>query len=70
MCAPAFVALLCWSMQSGTIGSLPPLFMQADEDTKKYIANLEIITSDCNHYTMVFENKEEIHSAINILKKN
>lgn len=56
---------------SGTIGSLPPLFYaEAYEDTKKYIANLEMITSDCNHYTMVFENREEIHSAIqSFLKK-
>jgi esterase len=50
---------------SGRIGQFPPLFYkEAYDDTKKYTANIETIVSECNHYTMVFENREEINQAI------
>lgn len=50
---------------SGSIGPMPPLFYaEAYEDTKKYTANIETFTSDCNHYTLVFENREEINTTI------
>ncbi|MBY6085893.1 alpha/beta fold hydrolase [Priestia flexa] len=56
---------------SGDIGKFPPLFYkEAYDDTKNYIANIETVTSDCNHYTMVFENREEINQAINVFLKN
>lgn len=47
------------------IGPLPPLFLEKDyEITRKYTPNLTMITSDCNHYTMVFENRSDINRAI------
>lgn len=56
-------ALLVYA--SGKIGDFPPLFYEeAYEDTKKYTADLETVVSKCNHYTMVFENREEINEAI------
>ncbi|MDQ0218055.1 alpha/beta hydrolase [Peribacillus cavernae] len=49
----------------GEIGTLPPLFFEnAYDDTKKYTEHIETIISDCNHYTMVFENREEINQSI------
>lgn len=52
---------------SGKIGEFPPLFYEeAYEDTKKYTADIETIVSKCNHYTMVFENREEINEGIKI----
>ncbi|MBD1381709.1 alpha/beta fold hydrolase [Metabacillus arenae] len=49
----------------GSIGPFPPLFLEdAFDDTKKYTANIETIVSNCNHYTMVFENRAEINQAI------
>ncbi|KSU83538.1 Pimeloyl-ACP methyl ester carboxylesterase [Fictibacillus enclensis] len=50
---------------SGAIGTFPPLFYaEAYDETRKHIEDLENVTSDCNHYTMVFENREEINKAI------
>jgi hypothetical protein len=47
------------------IGSLPPLFYKKDyEDTMAYTKNIQMEISDCNHYTMVFENREDINSHI------
>lgn len=56
---------------SGAIGPMPPLFYaEAYEDTLKYTANIEKVTSDCNHYTMVFENREDINTEVlSFLKK-
>lgn len=49
----------------GEIGSLPPLFYKEDyEDTMAYTKNIQMEISDCNHYTMVFENREDINSHI------
>lgn len=49
----------------GEIGPFPPLFYETDYiETKKYTKNIEMIVSACNHYTMVFENREEINQAI------
>jgi len=55
----------------GDIGSMPPLFYLSDYDkTKKYTARLETVISDCNHYTMVFENRDDINREIeSFLKK-
>ncbi|WP_164667756.1 alpha/beta fold hydrolase [Virgibacillus doumboii] len=47
------------------IGSMPPLFYLSDYDkTKKYTEQLETVISDCNHYTMVFEKRDDINSEI------
>ena len=56
----------------GNIGSMPPLFYLKDyEETQTYTKNFETVISDCNHYTMVFENRTEINDSIeSFLKKN
>lgn len=49
----------------GAIGSLPPLFYLGDyEETNLYTPDIEMKVSDCNHYTMVFENREDINDYI------
>ena len=49
----------------GEIGPLPPLFLKKDYDvTRQHTPNLTMITSDCNHYTMVFEKRDEINKMI------
>lgn len=49
----------------GKIGSMPPLFYLSDyNQTKKYTSNLEVVVSKCNHYTMVFENREDINQQV------
>ena len=55
----------------GEIGPMPPLFYLRDyEDTQAYTKNIETVISDCNHYTMVFENREDINGYIEkFLKK-
>lgn len=55
----------------GELGSLPPLFRLKDYDvTQNSIKDLEMVTSDCNHYTMVFENQEDINNEVEkFLKK-
>ncbi|MCQ6278626.1 alpha/beta hydrolase [Bacillus sp. EB600] len=55
----------------GEIGAMPPLFYLRDyEDTQAYTKNIETVISDCNHYTMVFENREDINGYIEkFLKK-
>jgi pimeloyl-ACP methyl ester carboxylesterase len=55
----------------GKIGRLPPLFYQGDYDvTLASTKNIEKVISDCNHYTMVFENREDINGYIEeFLKK-
>lgn len=47
------------------IGSMPPLFYLSDyEDTQEYTQSIETVISSCNHYTMVFENREDINDYI------
>ncbi|WP_156289444.1 alpha/beta fold hydrolase [Oceanobacillus salinisoli] len=49
----------------GEIGTMPPLFYVSDyEETLKYATNIETVISESNHYTMVFENRQEINEAI------
>lgn len=49
----------------GNIGPFPPLFLESDyELTKKHTTNLSTVISNCNHYTMVFEKREEIIRVI------
>ncbi|MDQ0273139.1 alpha/beta fold hydrolase [Cytobacillus purgationiresistens] len=56
---------------SGNIGPMEPLFYaEAYDDTKSFAKNIEMVTSACNHYTMVFENRQEINDSIqSFLKK-
>jgi pimeloyl-ACP methyl ester carboxylesterase len=56
----------------GKIGAMPPLFYLSDyEETQASTKNIETVISDCNHYTMVFENREDINDYIEaFLKKN
>ncbi|WP_433957109.1 alpha/beta fold hydrolase [Cytobacillus horneckiae] len=55
---------------SGHIGPMEPLFYaEAYGDTKTYTKNIETFTSTCNHYTMVFENREEINETIHAFLK-
>lgn len=55
----------------GKIGSMPPLFYLSDyEETQKHTKRIETIVSGANHYTMVFEKREEIlQAADSFLKK-
>ena len=47
------------------IGSMPPLFYLTDyEQTRQSTKTIETVISDCNHYTMVFENREDINGYI------
>ena len=56
-------ALLIYA--KGDIGQFPPLFYEKDYDvTKKAAKDLETVISDSNHYTMVFENRDEINEAV------
>ena len=49
----------------GDIGSMPPLFYLKDyEETQAYTKKIETVISDCNHYTMVFENRADINQDI------
>lgn len=50
---------------SGGIGKNPPLFLPEHyEDTIQHISNIEVVTSDSNHYTMVFENRDDINQYV------
>lgn len=54
----------------GKIGPMPPLFHLRDyEETQAYTKNLQMAVSDCNHYTMVFENREDINGNIQAFLK-
>lgn len=51
---------------SGDIGSNPPLFLPEHyEDTITSYEHIEIVVSDSNHYTMVFQKREDINQYIN-----
>jgi esterase len=55
----------------GNIGIMPPLFYLSDyEKTKNHSKELETVISDCNHYTMVFENREDINNSVEKFLKN
>jgi len=54
----------------GDIGPFPPLFFESDYAlTKKHTTNLTSVISNCNHYTMVFEKREEIIRVIKVFLK-
>lgn len=49
----------------GSIGSMPPLFYLDDyKETQASVEGLETVVSDCNHYTMVFEQRDDIQKAL------
>lgn len=49
----------------GNIGDNPPLFLPEHyQDTIKVIENLEVVTTEANHYTMGFEPREDINQEI------
>lgn len=49
----------------GNIGAMPPLFYLTDYDqTRQYTKTIETVVSDCNHYTMVFEKRDDINGYI------
>lgn len=49
----------------GRIGEHPPLFLPEHyEETRQAIENLQVVTSECNHYTMGYERREDINEAI------
>lgn len=56
---------------SGKIGNHPPLFVpDSYVNTKSSIKNLESISTDASHYTMVFNKREDINHRIHeFLKK-
>jgi len=56
---------------SGGIGTNPALFLAEHySDTLVYAKTIEKITSDSNHYTLVFANRPEVNAAIQqFLKK-
>ncbi|MFD6439491.1 alpha/beta fold hydrolase [Peribacillus sp. NPDC060186] len=50
---------------AGDIGKMPPLFYLSDyEETQAGAQSIETVISDCNHYTMVFENREDINGYV------
>lgn len=52
-------------MAKGGIGPYPPLFFEKDfEDTKEHTKSINTFISDCNHYTMVFQDQPEINETI------
>lgn len=49
----------------GNIGSMPPLFYLDDyKETQASIKQIKTVVSDCNHYTMVFEQRDDIQKAL------
>lgn len=51
---------------SGEIGSNPPLFLPEHyEETISFYPDIEVVVSDSNHYTMVFQKREDIIRYIN-----
>ncbi|MDN7242349.1 alpha/beta hydrolase [Planococcus sp. N028] len=49
----------------GNIGSMPPLFYLDDyKETQASIKDIKTVVSDCNHYTMVFEQRDDIQQEI------
>lgn len=56
---------------NGNIGTNPPLFLKEHyRDTLVYAKDIYKVTSETNHYTLVFENRPELNSEIkDFLKK-
>ena len=56
---------------NGNIGTNPPLFLKEHyRDTLVYAKDIHKVTSETNHYTLVFENRPELNSEIKeFLKK-
>lgn len=54
------------------IGEMEPLFyLEEYKETQMYAKNLETIISDSNHYTIIFENRIDIYTEIELFfKKN
>lgn len=49
----------------GGIGSMPPLFYLDDyKEIQASIGHIETVVSDSNHYTMVFEQRDDIQKAL------
>lgn len=49
----------------GNIGSMPPLFYLDDyKETQASIKQIDTVVSDSNHYTMVFEERNDIQKEI------
>lgn len=68
--APAIDVPVLLVQCSGGIGANPPLFLPEHyERTIATIKNIEVMVSDSNHYTMVFENRDEINNAITTFLK-
>lgn len=54
----------------GSIGSMPPLFSLEDyKETQASIQKIQTVVSDCNHYTMVFEQRNDIQNALDAFLK-
>lgn len=54
----------------GNIDSMPPLFHLEDyKETQASIQNIKTVVSDCNHYTMVFEQRDDIQIALDAFLK-
>lgn len=68
--APTITVPVLLVQCSGGIGKNPPLFLPEHyKRTISAIKDIEVVISDSNHYTMVFENREEINAAISALLK-
>ncbi|WP_255502532.1 alpha/beta fold hydrolase [Lysinibacillus sp. SGAir0095] len=49
----------------GDIGQMPPLFLaESYSETQQYAADIHKVTSDSNHYTLVFENRSDVNGKI------
>ena len=49
----------------GEIGRMPPLFLaESYIETQQYAKNIHKVTSDSNHYTLVFEKRKDVNSEI------
>ncbi|AQQ54645.1 alpha/beta fold hydrolase [Planococcus lenghuensis] len=70
VCAGIDCPVLLVYAESG-IGAMPPLFYLSDYDkTKDALKDLEIFISDSSHYTMVFEQREDIYRAMDKFLEN
>lgn len=50
---------------TGGIGSMPALFLaESYADTLTYSKDIRKITSDSNHYTLVFENRDDVNPVV------
>ncbi|TQR21733.1 alpha/beta fold hydrolase [Psychrobacillus vulpis] len=50
---------------TGVIGAMPALFLaESYNDTQQYAKNIHKITTDSNHYTLVFEKRSDVNPTI------